>query len=158
MKQKTLKKSAHFISVLLNIGCMIFGIFSVSLFAGIMVIVCAPLFSPEMFQTVWENAVSEGQTLSFGQCVFFFICCLGKFICIFLSLYHAKRIFGCIGKGNSPFTPKTAVQIRKIVWYVLLFAVFSKCHFPQSLCAVCLPLSCFVFPSYLIMGASYSRK
>ncbi len=125
MKQKTLKKSAHFISVLLNIGCMIFGIFSVSLFAGIMVIVCAPLFSPEMFQTVWENAVSEGQTLSFGQCVFFFICCLGKFICIFLSLYHAKRIFGCIGKGNSPFTPKTAVQIRKIVWYVLLFAVFS---------------------------------
>ena len=39
MKQKTLKKSARFISILLNIGCIIFGILSVSLLIGIMVIV-----------------------------------------------------------------------------------------------------------------------
>ena len=43
----------------------------------------------------------------------------------FLALYNAKRIFGCIGKGNSPFTAKTAIQIRKIAMYVLIFAVFS---------------------------------
>lgn len=42
-----------------------------------------------------------------------------------LALYNAKRIFGCIGKGYSPFTEKTAIQIRKIALYVLLFAVFS---------------------------------
>lgn len=125
MKEKTLKKSAHFISILLNIGCIIFGVMSVLLFAGIMVIVCAQLFSSEMFQEAWGTAIKAGQTLSFGQCVFFFICCLGELICIFLALYNAKRIFGCIGKGNSPFTDTTAIQIRKIALYVLLFAVFS---------------------------------
>ena len=125
MKQKNLKKTAHFISILLNIGCIIFGIMSVSLFAGIMVIVCAQLFMPEMFQEAWGTAIKNGQTLSFGQCVFFFVCCLGVFICIFLALYNAKRLFGCIGKGNSPFTAETASQIRKIALYVLVFAVFS---------------------------------
>ena len=125
MKEKTLKKSAHLISILLNIGCMIFTVMSILLFAGIMVLVCSQLFSPEMFQEAWETAVKNGQTLSFGQCVFFFICCLGEFISIFLALYNAKRIFGCIGKGNSPFTAKTAIQIRKIAFYMLLFAVFS---------------------------------
>ncbi len=125
MKEKTLKQSAHLISILLNIGCMIFGVMSILLFAGIMVLVCSQLFSPEMFQEAWETAVKHGQPLSFGQCVFFFICCLGELICIFLALYNAKRIFGCIGKGNSPFTAKTAIQIRKIAFYMLLFAVFS---------------------------------
>ena len=125
MKEKTLKKSARFISILLNIGCIILGILSVSLLLGIMVIVCTQLFSPEMFREAWGTAVQAGQTLSFGQCVFFFICCLGEFICIFLAFYYAKRIFGCIGKGNSPFTDTTAAQIRKIALFVLLFAVFS---------------------------------
>ena len=45
---------------------------------------------------------------------------------------------GCIGKGNSPFTPNTAVQIRKIAIYVVLFAVFAsisafKLSFPSLL-------------------------
>lgn len=125
MKQKNLKKTAHFISILLNIGCIIFGIMSVSLFAGIMVIVCTQLFMPEMVQEAWGTAIKNGQTLSFGQCVFFFVCCLGLFICIFLALYNAKRAFGCIGKDNSPFTAKTGIQIRKIAVYILLSAVFS---------------------------------
>ena len=125
MKQKTLKKSACFISILLNIGCIIFGILSVLLLLGIIGIVFTQLFSPEMFREAWATAVQAGQSLSFGQCVFFFFCCLGEFICIFLALYNAKRIFGCIGKGNSPFTAKKAIQIRKIAMYVLIFAVFS---------------------------------
>lgn len=125
MKQKNLKKIAHFISILLNIGCIIFGIMSVLLFAGIMVIVCAQLFMPEMFQEAWEAAILNGQTLSFGQCVFFFVCCLGVLISIFLALYNAKRVFGCIGNDNSPFTAKTGIQIRKIAVYILLSAVFS---------------------------------
>ena len=113
MKEKALKRYAHFISILLNIVCIVFGVLSVSLFAGIVVIVCARLFLPEMFRQAWETAVKAGQTLSFGQCAFFFICCLGMLICIFLALYNAKRLFGCIGKGNSPFTAETASQIRK---------------------------------------------
>lgn len=44
MKEKKLKKSAYFLSILLNVGCIIFGIMSVLLFAGIMVFVCAQLF------------------------------------------------------------------------------------------------------------------
>ena len=125
MQEKTLKKSARFISILLNIAYIIFGVLSVSLFVGIMIFICVRLFSPEMFQEAWETAIRAGQTLSFGRCVFFFICCLGEFVCIFLALYNAKRIFGCIGKGNSPFTAQTAIRIRKIALYVLLFAVFS---------------------------------
>ena len=125
MKEKALKRYAHFISILLNIVCIVFGVLSVSLFAGIVVIVCARLFLPEMFRQAWETAVKAGQTLSFGQCAFFFICCLGMLICIFLALYNAKRLFGGIGKGNSPFTAETASQIRKIALYVLVFAVFS---------------------------------
>lgn len=72
-----------------------------------------------------KRSMKHGEPLSFGQCVFFFICCPGEFICIFLALLNTKRIFGCIGKGSSPFTAKTAIQIRKIALYVLLFAVFS---------------------------------
>lgn len=125
MKEKPLRKSARFISILLSIGCIIFGIMSVLLFAGIMVFVCAKLFFSEIFLEAWETAIKAGQTLSFGQCIFFFICVLGEFICIFLALYNAKRIFGCISKGHSPFTNTTAIQIRKIALYVLLFAVFS---------------------------------
>lgn len=125
MKEKTLKKSAHFISVLLNIGCFIFGILSALLLMGIAVIIGVQLFSPEMMQGAWEVAGKSGQTFSLRQCVFFFFCCFGEFVCIFLALYNARRIFGCIGKGNSPFTDKIAVQIRKIALYVVLFAVFS---------------------------------
>ena len=44
MKEKALKRCAHFISILLNIVCIVFGVLSVSLFAGIVVIVCARLF------------------------------------------------------------------------------------------------------------------
>lgn len=125
MKEKTLKKSAHFISILLNIGCVFFGVMSVSLFAGVMVIVGAQIFAPEMVREAWGTAVKNGQTLSVGQCVFFFTCCLGMLVCIFLALYNAKRIFGCIGKGNSPFTAQTGIRIRKIAVYVLMFAVCS---------------------------------
>ena len=70
MKQKTLKKSARFISILLNIGCIIFGILSVLLLLGIIGIVFTQLFSPEMFREAWATAVQAGQSLSFGQCVF----------------------------------------------------------------------------------------
>lgn len=138
MNQKTLKKSAHFASVILNIGCIIFGILSAALSVGIIIIVCVSAFSPDMLQDAWPTAVKAGQTLSFGQCVFFFICCLGEFISIFLALYNAKKIFGCIGKGNSPFTVKTAVQMRKIAAYIFLFAVFTmlsvfKVTFPTFL-------------------------
>lgn len=31
MKEKNLKRSAHFISVLLNVGCIIFGVLSMAL-------------------------------------------------------------------------------------------------------------------------------
>ena len=64
MKQKTLKKSARFISILLNIGCIIFGILSVLLLLGIIGIVFTQLFSPEMFREAWATAVQAGQSLS----------------------------------------------------------------------------------------------
>ena len=142
MKEKALKRYAHFISILLNIVCIVFGVLSVSLFAGIVVIVCARLFLPEMFRQAWETAVKAGQTLSFGQCAFFFICCLGMLICIFLALYNAKRLFGCIGKGNSPFTAETASQIRKIALYVLVLAVFSSSNRPKATAGRESPPSC----------------
>lgn len=126
MKEKTLKTSAHVISLLLTIGCIIFAVLSVSLLAGIIIIVGTRLFAPDMLLAAWEPAVKAGQSFSFGQCVFFFICCLGVFTCIFLSLYHAKKIFGCIGKGNSPFTVKTGIQIRKIALYILLSAILCS--------------------------------
>lgn len=44
MKEKPLRKSARFISILLSIGCIIFGIMSVLLFAGIMVFVLCQTF------------------------------------------------------------------------------------------------------------------
>ena len=44
MKEKNLKRSAHFISVLLNVGCIVFGVLSMALFIGIIAIVCTQLF------------------------------------------------------------------------------------------------------------------
>lgn len=142
MKQTVLSKSARLLSLLLTIGSIIFGTFSILLLIGIIVLLSAPLLSPEMFQGAWEAAVHEGQTLRFGQCVFFFICCLGELVCIFLALYHAKRIFSCIGKGSSPFIPETATKIRRIALCVLLFAVFSSLSVFKMLS----------FPSILICG------
>lgn len=52
MKEKPLRKSARFISILLSIGCIIFGIMSVLLFAGIMVFVCAKLFLGDIPRSV----------------------------------------------------------------------------------------------------------
>lgn len=141
MKEKTLKKSAHFISMLLNLGCFIFGILSALLFIGIAVIIGVQLFSPEMMQGAWEVAGKSGQTFSLRQCVFFFFCCFGDFVCIFFALYNARRIFGCIGKGNSPFTEKIAVQIRKshcmscFLQCFLCFLSLSCCHFRHFSCA-----------------------
>lgn len=125
MKEKGMKNSARFISVLLNIGCIAFGIMSVLLSIGIAVLIFSPLISPDMFHEAWETAVMAGQPLSFEQCIFFFLCCLAEFICVFLSLYNAKKIFGCIGKGSSPFTAKISSQIRRIALYIVIFAVFS---------------------------------
>lgn len=126
MKQTSLKKSARLISVLLNIGCVFFGVLSAALTLGVGVLLCAPLVAPEAFASAWSDAVQAGQTLTFGQAAVFFLCCLGELICIFLALYHARKIFRCIGQGNSPFTPATAAQIRKIALFVLLFAVVSE--------------------------------
>ncbi len=53
MNEKTLKKSAHFISILLNIGFFNFVILSALLFIGIKVIVGVQLFSPEMMRYAW---------------------------------------------------------------------------------------------------------
>lgn len=118
MKQKTLKKSACFISILLNIGCIIFGILSVLLLLGIIGIVFTQLFSPEMFREAWATAVQAGQSLSFGQCVFFFFCCLGEFICIFLALYNAKRIFDVLAKEI------LLLQLRQLFRYEKLQCMF----------------------------------
>lgn len=138
MKQKKLKTSAKFLSVILNIGCIILGSLIVLLAIGIIVTACMPFFAPDVFQSTWKTALNAGQDLSFSQCIVFFICCLGELVCIFLSLYNAKKIFGCIGKGNSPFQLKTAVQIRKIAVYIIIFAVISvisvfKMSFPSLL-------------------------
>lgn len=126
MKQPTLKKSARLVSALLNIGCVFFGVLSAALAVGVAVLLCAPVVTPEAFQSAWSDAVQAGQALTFGQAAVFFLCCLGELVCIFLALYHARKIFRCIGGGSSPFTPDSAAQIRKIALFVLLFAVFSE--------------------------------
>ena len=54
MKEKTLKTSAHVISLLLTIGCIIFAVLSVSLLAGIIIIVGTRLFAPDMLLAAWE--------------------------------------------------------------------------------------------------------
>ena len=66
MKEKALKRYAHFISILLNIVCIVFGVLSVSLFAGIVVIVCARLFLPEMFRQDKLLALDNAHFFSFA--------------------------------------------------------------------------------------------
>ena len=107
MKEKPLRKSARFISILLSIGCIIFGIMSVLLFAGIMVFVCAKLFFSEIFLEAWETAIKAGQTLSFGQCIFFFICVLGEFICIFLALSPLCIFYSASSSGPGSMVRST---------------------------------------------------
>ena len=163
MKQKTLKKSAHFISILLNIGCIMFGIFSVSLFVGIMVIICVPHFSPEMVQSALETAVYKGKMLSFGQCVFFSFVVLENSSasfqhCIVLKVYLAVSAMEALRlhlKQRFRYA-----KLYGMFCYLLYFPCFpsSKCHLPHFLCAACLPSSCFASPLCLIMGVSYSRK
>ena len=58
MKEKALKRYAHFISILLNIVCIVFGVLSVSLFAGIVVIVCGKLLLKQGKLLALDNAHS----------------------------------------------------------------------------------------------------
>ena len=91
MKEKPLRKSARFISILLSIGCIIFGIMSVLLFAGIMVFVCAKLFFSEIFLEAWETAIKAGQTLSFGQCIILFHLRSWRVYLYLLALYNGQK-------------------------------------------------------------------
>lgn len=125
MKTKKLKTSAHFLSLILNIGCIIMGTLSVLLPIGIICMVCIPLFAPETFQSTWNAICSSGQARSFSQYILFFLCCSVEFTCLFFIFYNAKKIFSCIGKGHSPFTKKTAIQIRKMAIYVMSYGVIS---------------------------------
>ena len=72
-----------------------------------------------------KRLLRRGKRLALDNVCFSFSAVLESLFVLFLALYNARRIFGCIGKGNSPFTEKIAVQIRKIALYVVLFAVFS---------------------------------
>lgn len=125
MKEMKLKKTSRVLSIILNVGCIIMGIFTVLLALGIFITLCTPIFAPKMFQDAWESALQAGQQLTVFQCIFFFLCTLGVFVCIFLALYNAKKIFSCIGKGNTPFTNSTASQIRRIAVCVIGYAIFS---------------------------------
>ena len=73
MKEKTLEKCARFISILLNVGCIIFGVLSVLLFAwNYRYRLSLSFFLRKCSVEAWGTAVQAGQSLSFGQCVFFF--------------------------------------------------------------------------------------
>ncbi len=143
MKAQKLKKSAHFLSLILHIGFIIAGVFSMLLFIGIICTVCIPLVAPEMLQSAWDVTLPTGQPLRFSQGVLFFVCCLGELICVCLSLYHAKRIFSCIGRGDSPFTAQIAAHIRRIAIYIASFGILSI--IPVFRTGILFLLMCFFF-------------
>ncbi len=126
MKQPTLQKTARFLSHLLTIGCVVVGILCILLPFGILSCIAIPFIAPEYYQEWWcDTLLNSGRMLQYSDFIFFLFCCLGTFLCIFLALYYAKKIFACISTGSSPFTTKTARQIRKIACCIIVCAVFS---------------------------------
>lgn len=125
MKQPTLQKTARFLSHLLTAGCVVMGILCVLLSLGILSFIALPFIAPKYYQEFCNISLRLGRVLPYSDIVFFSLCCLGTFLCIFLALYYAKRIFACISTGCSPFTAKTARQIRKIACCIIVYAVFS---------------------------------
>lgn len=77
--------------------------------------------------------VSGYQRHTFSNCTCFYlftiyfllVCCIGILMCIFFILYHALKIFSCIGKGVSPFTKTTSSQIRKIAAWIIIYGIIS---------------------------------
>ena len=137
MKEKALKRYAHFISILLNIVCIVFGVLSVSLFAGIVVIVCARLFLPEMFRQAWETAVKAGQTLSFGQCAFFSFAVLECSSVSFQPCITPKDCLDVSAKEILLLQLKQPVRYGKqhcMSWCLLFFlhSLSLKWHFHNS--------------------------
>lgn len=51
-------------------------------------------------------------------------------------------------------------KLQCMFWFSLFFpySLSLKWHFHPSLCVAYSPSSCFVFPSFLIMDVSYSKK
>lgn len=130
MKSQTLQKSSRVLSTILKISSFIMGGLSILLAIGIIVCMLLPVIIPHNeFQAAIEAAVAAGSSLSFAGGIIFFVCCLAMCICIFFALFYARRLFSCIGKGESPFTPNTSRQIRKIAVWLLLYTLIPMYPF-----------------------------
>ena len=125
MKTQKLQKTSHLFSVFLTAGCIIMGISIILLAIGTLVTIFIPLISQERFQDISDTLSQIVPAFTFSQYIFFLVCCIGILMCIFFILYHALKIFSCIGKGVSPFTKTTSSQIRKIAAWIIIYGIIS---------------------------------
>lgn len=163
MKEKPLRKSARFISILLSIGCIIFGIMSVLLFAGIMVFVCAKLFSRRYSQKRGKLLLKQVKLLVLDNVYSFSFAFLESLFVSFQPYITPKEYLGVSAKDILLLQTQQLFRYAKqhcMFYYLLYFpySLYLRWCFHHSLCVPCLPLSCTVFLSFLIMGVSYNKR
>lgn len=144
MKMQTLQKSARTLSVLLKITGLLVGALGVLLAACMVVGFLLAAIADGEARAVMEAAVGSGSSVT--GVIFFFVCCEGMLLCVFFALSHAKKLFDCIGNGESPFTPNTSGHLRKIVILVLVYTGISlAAMFPLDSTEILSVLLGFVF-------------
>lgn len=117
MKEITLKKSTHFISVIFNIAsiiAIIVDIGAVLLLGGTLL---SQLTRPGYLAKQMINAEME---LVFSEWIILLVCFIVKCSCIFLAIRYAKKLFHCISKQESPFTANTTKCINIIAVFTFV--------------------------------------
>lgn len=125
MQKQKMQKTSHILSIIFKVGYFIMSFLSILLAIATLITIITPFVAPNRFHILLDTLSQVNPLLNFSQYILFLICCIGNFTCIFFILYHASKIFSCIGKGISPFTSDTSSQIRRIGVWVIAYGIIS---------------------------------
>lgn len=120
MDMKKLKKSTYFLTVIFNIAsviAIIVDIAAVILLGGTLL---SQIMRPGYLAAQMVHAELE---LTFAEWVTLLVCFIIKCSCAFTAIRFTKKLFYCITKEESPFTPNTTKCIDKIAISCFLFSI-----------------------------------
>ena len=121
MDVEKIRKSTYFLAVTFNIAsviAMIVDIVAVILLGGTLL---SQIMRPGYLIAQMVHAEME---LTFAEWVILLVCFIIKCSCACMAIRFTKKLFYCITKEESPFTPDTTKCIDKIAISSFLFIVF----------------------------------
>ena len=157
MDMKKLKKSTYFLTVIFNIAsviAIIVDIAAVILLGGTLL---SQIMRPGYLAAQMVHAELE---LTFAEWVTLLVCFIIKCSCAFTAIRFTKKLFYCITKEESPFTPNTTKCIDKIAISCFLFSIcplYPYYHF-SSYNKICRQFKVYLLGSLLTISRLWDTR